>query len=88
MFVVFVSSVVHTEVLTLPLRALWVQRPPGDLEVDSGTEHPIQRVEPVTRSWSPDAAGNVQVNRGGCQIVPDFAGTIHRNVEFRRCVLS
>ena len=77
----FVSVVVHTEVLTLPLRALWVQRPRGELEGDNGTVHPVQRVEPVTRSWSPDAAGNVQVNRRGCQLVPDFAGTIHRSVD-------
>ena len=54
-----------------------MQRPPGELESDNGTEHPIQRVEPVTRSWSPDSAGNVQVNRRGFHVVPDFAGTIH-----------
>ena len=34
-------------------------------------------LEPVHRSWSPDAAKNVFVRRFGFHVVPDLAGTIH-----------
>ena len=62
----------------MPLRALWVQKPPNAF--DSDTEYPVERVEPKKQKWSP--GGLVQVLRCGFQIVPDFAGTIHRIVEF------
>ena len=66
----------------MPIRALWVQKPPSAFETGTGIEHPVERVVPVIRKWSPDGAGNVKVNRSGFLLVPDFSGTIHRNVEF------
>ena len=64
-------------VLTLPPRALHIRANADEFALEDGKQNEVQRIEPVTRSWSPDAAGNVQVNRRGFQVVPNFAGTIH-----------
>ena len=64
-------------VLSFPPLALLVRRPPGELDSDELTDNPVQRVPIVTRSWSPDRAGNVHVYRKGFQCVPNFSGTIH-----------
>ena len=64
-------------VLTLPPLALLVRREMQKFEMDPTAQHEVQRIEITYRSWSPDAAGNVQVSRKGFQLVPNFAGTIH-----------
>ena len=73
-----VDTCTETEyVLTLPPKALLVRREMQEFESDSANKADVVKIDIIHRSWCPDAANKVQVNRRGFQVVPNFAGTIH-----------
>jgi hypothetical protein len=63
-------------VLSLPPKALLLRLAKDPHAADSA-EPAIYELTMVSRSWCPDQARNVHINRTGFQVVPDFAGTIH-----------